>query len=52
MGKEFENVFDYKVIYVSKSDSAKFNGIRYCGMTVYNKERRKQYIKTVLKVKG
>lgn len=47
-----EYTMDYKVIYVSKSDSAKFNGIRYCGMTVYNKERRKQYIKTVLKVKG
>ena len=47
-----EYTMDYKVIYVSKSYSAKFNGIRYCGMTVYNKERRKQYIKTVLKVKG
>lgn len=47
-----EYTMDYKVIYVSKSDSAKFNGIRYCGMTVYNKERRKQYIKTVLQVKG
>ena len=47
-----EYTMDYKVIYVSKSDSVKFNGIRYCGMTVYNKERRKQYIKTVLKVKG
>lgn len=47
-----EYTMDYKVIYVSKSDSVKFNGIRYCGMTIYNKERRKQYIETVLKVKG
>lgn len=47
-----EYTMDYKVIYVKKTDTTKFKGIRYCGMIIYNRERRKQYIKTVLKVKG